>query len=120
MDKWQIIESTLPSEYVLQRIVHLPHWKSGGYNIRAYLRLEPTPVVWRTGNANDFADETEKSDFTETESFATFDGLYYPAKGRSVSYANENTSPDCIYEFEVESVKRLTEDATHSLLEQET
>lgn len=107
LDKWQIVESTSPSEYVLQRIVQLPHWQSG-YYIRAYLRLEPVPVVWRTESSGDFLDKSRKNDFTEIESFTTFDDVYYPAKGRSVSYA-KNIPHDTIYEFEVESVKQLTE-----------
>ena len=35
--------------------------------------------------------------------------MVYPVKGRHVSHANKNVSHDVIYEFEVESVRRLTE-----------
>ena len=44
------------------------------------------------------------------ESFATFEGIYYPEKGCSISYATKAISYDIIYEFEVESVRRLTEE----------
>ena len=110
LDKWQIVESAPPSEFVLQRVVLFPDWKeSDKYFIRVHIRLEPIPVVWCSELATDFFDKTEKFDFWAAESFATFDGIYYPAKGRSVSYANANIPFDEIYEFEVESVRRLTE-----------
>ena len=107
LDKWQVVESKPPSEFILQRVIQAPNWDSG-YFIRAHLRLEPVPVVWRTEDSKNFSDETLKNNFSEVESFGTFDGIYYPAKGRSISYA-KNVSHNTIYEFEVESVKRLTE-----------
>ena len=107
-DKWEIVESALPNEYVLQRFIHHPSWENGYYG-RTYLRLEPVPVVWRTEYAADFSDKAGKFDFYTVESFATFDEIYYPVRGRTVSYANANIAHDVIYEFEVESVRHLSE-----------
>ncbi|MGL4942511.1 MAG: hypothetical protein ACRC46_04895 [Thermoguttaceae bacterium] len=110
LEKWHIVESETVNEFVLQRIIKRPDWDDlSQYSIRAYLRLAPTLVVWRQETANDFSDETEKIDFSESQSFATFDGICYPAKGRSVSYASKAMPHDLVYEFEVESVKHLTE-----------
>lgn len=110
LEKWQAVDSASPSEHILQRVIQAPGWdESSKYFIRAYLRLNPIPVVCRTENAIDFLDKTERFDFMNIETFKTFDGIYYPAKGSRVSYSNKNIYHDTIYEFEVESVKRLAE-----------
>lgn len=108
-DKWRIIGNPSTEEYVLERDIKAKNWdEKDKYSIKAFLSLHIAPKVWRTES---ISPGFPKVDFDEVESFAESNDLYYPLKGRSVSYATAKRPYDMIYEFEVESVERLTDGA---------
>ncbi|MDR1382802.1 MAG: hypothetical protein LBJ67_02990 [Planctomycetaceae bacterium] len=109
-EKWYIAANPSPDEYILEREIKAPHWKeSDKYYIRAFLYLKPVPMVRRTENSSDFSKSSDKNDIDEVLEFSQLGEIYYPLKGRSVSPALSTQKHDKIYEFEIESVERLTE-----------
>lgn len=104
---WQIVDSSVSDKFVLERLIKFPTWEKG-YSIRVHVAMTPEPMVMRSGNQHG-SYPTDLDNFSEVLEIAPFEDLFYPSKGRSFDPACDRIKHDRVYEYEVESVSRVSE-----------
>jgi len=108
---WQIVDSS-PDNYVLE-CRGKPQSQETGHYTQAHVAMKPAPLVMRLTSPSD--DPSGVENVTEVLELTSFDGVFYPSKGRQF----ESNYIRCkfgrvfkyarMYEYAVESVERVPE-----------